>query len=207
MSTKTNADLKLTLGSKDAPVRFSYLHAHTPQEKKDDAGNVVIGKDGKPVVQYSVQIRVPKKTKGGAENPDVARIKEKQKAAALDFFKGKLPPSLKMPLRDGDEEAEFKEDDTLKGCYFFNCSSLKKPDVAGTERDIDGKLVRLSEDEIKSGDYGRVTVRFYGFNQKSRGVAVGLGNIQKLEDGEPLGSSSSADQDFADFDQDDADFE
>lgn len=206
MTTKTTNETKANIGSPDAPVRFSYLHAHTPQEKKDDNGNVVT-KDGKPVLQYSVQIRIPKKTKAGADNPDVALLKEKQKAAALEFFKGKLPPNLKWPLRDGDEEAEFKEDDSLKGYYFFNCSSLKKPDVVGTERDIDKKLVRLAEDEIKSGDYGRVTVRFYGFDQKSRGVAVGLGNIQKLEDGEPLGSSSSADSDFGDFDDESSDFE
>lgn len=206
MATKITNETKANIGSPDAPVRFSYLHAHTPQEKEDDNGNVVT-KDGKPVLQYSVQIRIPKKTKAGADNPDVALLKEKQKAAALEFFKGKLPPNLKWPLRDGDEEAEFKEDDSLKGYYFFNCSSLKKPDVVGTERDIDKKLVRLAEDEIKSGDYGRVTVRFYGFDQKSRGVAVGLGNIQKLEDGEPLGSSSSADSDFGDFDDESSGFE
>ena len=55
-----------------------------------------------------------------------------------------------------------------------------------------------------SGCYARVSVNFYAFNSNgNRGIACGLGNIQKVRDGEPLGGRSSAADDFStDFDDD-----
>ncbi len=41
--------------------------------------------------------------------------------------------------------------------------------------------------ECGSGDYCNVSVNFYGFSASgNRGVAAGLGNIQKVKDGERL---------------------
>jgi hypothetical protein len=51
------------------------------------------------------------------------------------------------------------------------------------------KLVKpiLGRDEVYSGCYGRVSLNFYAFNfNGNKGVACGLGNIQKIKDGEPL---------------------
>lgn len=49
-------------------------------------------------------------------------------------------------------------------------------------------------------------MNFYGFNNNgNRGIAAGLGNIQKLRDGESLGGRSSADEDF-DAVEDEEDF-
>ena len=58
--------------------------------------------------------------------------------------------------------------------------------------------------EVYSGCYARVSVNFYAFNSNgNRGIACGLGNIQKVRDGEPLGGKSSAADDFAtDLDDD-----
>ena len=40
-------------------------------------------------------------------------------------------------------------------------------------------------------------MNFYGFNSNgNRGIAAGLGNIQKLRDGEPLGGRTNAEDDF-----------
>ena len=48
-----------------------------------------------------------------------------------------------------------------------------------------------------SGCYGRISVNFYGFNSNgNRGIAAGLGNIQKLRDGESLGGRTNAEDDF-----------
>ena len=42
-----------------------------------------------------------------------------------------------------------------------------------------------------------ISVNFYAFNSNgNRGIACGLGNIQKVRDGEPLGGESSAADDF-----------
>jgi hypothetical protein len=53
---------------------------------------------------------------------------------------------------------------------------------------------------VYSGCYARVSLRFYAYNSNgSKGVAAGLGNIQKLADGEPLGGKRSAEADFGAF--------
>lgn len=188
-------ETKVTLGSREFPVRFSYLHAHTPQPEKDDDGAVKVDDQGNPILKYSAQIIIDKRDKGAK-----AAIDKAVKAALLEEFGSKQPATPKLPLRDGDLEWEEKEAPHLKGCWFFNCSSKQKPDVVGTTRDIENKLERLGEDEIKSGDYGRVTIRFFGFTGKQKGVAAGLNNIQKLKDGESLGGKASAEEDFGDFD-------
>jgi hypothetical protein len=56
----------------------------------------------------------------------------------------------------------------------------------------------LDPDEVYSGCYGRASLTFYAYNQQgSKGIACGLNNLQKLEDGERLGGVSSAASDFA----------
>ena len=62
----------------------------------------------------------------------------------------------------------------------------------------------LDRSEVYSGCYARVSVNFYAFNSNgNRGIACGLGNIQKVRDGEPLGGKSSAADDVAtDLDDD-----
>ena len=61
----------------------------------------------------------------------------------------------------------------------------------------------MSPAEVYSGCYARVSLNFYAFNTNTngnRGIACGLGNVQKLRDGEPLGGgSTSAADDFAAF--------
>lgn len=62
----------------------------------------------------------------------------------------------------------------------------------------------MSRSEVYSGVYARVSINFYAFNSNgNRGIACGLGNIQKIRDGEPLGVKASAAEDFAsDYDDD-----
>jgi len=62
----------------------------------------------------------------------------------------------------------------------------------------------LTRSEVYSGVYGRASINFYAFNSNgNRGIACGLNNLQKIRDGEPLGSRTSAEDDFADFVEDD----
>lgn len=216
MTTETKKDAtRVTLGSAAHPVRFSYAWVFEPKidEEKIDK------KTGKPKELYSMQILIPK------TDPGVKAIIDKAtRAAADEKIPGKAIPSVwKLPLRDGDEEWEEKGE-VVKGHWFINCSSARKPQIVGTakhneetiaqweidhEQETDawkranrpkpGQYIRLEKEEFKSGDYGRVTVNFYYFEVDSKGVAVGLNNIQKLLDGEPLGNSSSADDDFGDL--------
>ena len=55
-----------------------------------------------------------------------------------------------------------------------------------------------------SGCYARVSLNFYAFNSNgNKGVACGLGNIQKVRDGEPLGGRTNAADDIASLEDDD----
>ena len=62
----------------------------------------------------------------------------------------------------------------------------------------------LDREEVYSGCYGRVSLNFYAFNSNgNKGVACGLGNIQKIKDGESLGNRSTAAEDFTTLEDDD----
>lgn len=56
----------------------------------------------------------------------------------------------------------------------------------------------LDRSEVYSGCYARVSISFYAFNTNgNKGIACGLGNIQKIRDGESLGGGRvSAETDF-----------
>lgn len=75
----------------------------------------------------------------------------------------------------------------------------------GTEIDkTTGKAIPLGENDVYSGCYARVSLNFYAFNTNgNKGIACGLGNIQKVDDGERLGGGASAEEDF-DFEEVDA---
>lgn len=113
-------------------------------------------------------------------------------------FGGKIPnkAALKLPLRDGDTE---REDEAYKDSFFVNANSTTAPQIV--DRAVQPILDRS---EVYSGCYARVSVNFYAFNSNGNcGIACGLGNIQKIRDGEPLGGRTSAADDFAtDLDDD-----
>ena len=67
-----------------------------------------------------------------------------------------------------------------------------------------GKKPILDRGEVYSGCYARVSLNFYAFNSTgNKGIACGLGNIQKIRDGEPLGGKTSAADDFSTLADDD----
>ena len=165
-------------------VRLSYEHVWEPASVNG----------GKP--KYSVSLIIPK-----TDTKTVTDIKTAIDNAIKDGaakFGGKIPPkgALKLPLRDGDAE---RDDEAYKGCYFVNANSTTPPQIV--DRAVQPILDRS---EVYSGCYARVSVNFYCFNSNgNKGVACGLGNIQKVRDGEPLGGRSSAADDFAsDLDDD-----
>lgn len=139
--------------------------------------------------KYSVSLIIPKsdtKTVTAIEQAIDAAIEE-----GIGKFGGKKPnkAALKLPLRDGDLE---KDDAAYKDAYFINANSITAPQI------VDKQVQPiLDQTEVYSGCYARVSISFYAFNtNRNRGVACGLGNIQKIRDGEPLGGHSSASDDF-----------
>ena len=150
--------------------------------------------------KYSVSVIIPK-----SDTATIQRIRDAMEAAYREGESrlkgnGKTVPAyatLKLPLRDGD--AERPDDEAYKGSYFLNANSRTAPGI------VDAKTQPiLVRSEIYSGVYARVSLNFYAFNANgNRGIACGLGNVQKLRDGAPLGSRATAEQDFAGYGEDD----
>ena len=146
--------------------------------------------------KYSVSLIIPKSDTKTIEAINAAVDAAIKEGAAK--FGGKIPnkAALKLPLRDGDIE---REDEAYKDSYFVNANSTTAPQIV--DRSVQPILDRA---EVYSGCYARVSVNFYAFNSNgNRGIACGLGNIQKVKDGEPLSGRTSAADDFTtDLDDD-----
>ena len=165
------------------PGRLSYANVWEPHS--------INGSEPK----YSVSVIIPKSDKATIQK--IQQAVEQAKQEAVSKFGGKIPANLKLPLRDGDIDRP--DDEGYANSYFINCNSKQKPQV------VDQQVQPiLDQAEVYSGCYGRVSVTFYGFNSNgNRGVAAGLGNIQKLKDGEPLGGRVRAEDEFGTVDDDD----
>ena len=160
-------------------VRLSYLHvfdkyAATPgQEEK-----------------YSVCILIPKK-----DTKTIALIQEAI-ANATDLgqktkWGGKVPKNLKMPLRDGDEEKDTDDNPEYAGMYFLNASSKRQPGLVDSH-----KQEIIDREELKSGDWGKVSINFFPFAASgNNGIGVGINNIMKTKDCIELGGTPASDED------------
>jgi hypothetical protein len=173
-------------------VRLSYANIFEPKS--------INGSEPK----YSVSLIIPKDDKQQIEviKQAIKNAIEEGKSKLADK-NGNIPKNIKLPLRDGDEDRP--EDEAYANSYFLNANSVRPPQVVGTEIDkATGKAIQLGEDDVYSGCYARVSLNFYAFNTNgNKGIACGLGNIQKVDDGERLGGGASAEEDF-DFEEVDA---
>lgn len=166
-------------------ARLSYAHVWEPAS--------VNGSNPK----YSVSVIIPKN-----DTDTVKRINSAIEAAITEGvgkFGGKKPnkAALKLPLRDGDTDRP--DDEAYKNAYFVNCNSTTAPQI------VDRRVQPiLDREEVYSGCYARVSINFFAYNSSgNKGVAAGLGNIQKIADGEPLGGKTNAKEEFSSLDDDD----
>ncbi len=165
-------------------VRLSYAHVWEP----------VSINDSKP--KYSVSLVIPKSDKETIKKINAAVDAAIEEGIAK--FGGKKPnkAALKLPLRDGDTE---RDDEVYKNCFFVNANSTTAPQIV--DRTVQPILDR---EEVYSGCYARVSINFYAYNTNgNKGIACGLGNIQKIADGEPLGGRTSAKDDFSSLEDED----
>lgn len=168
------------------PCRISY--AHLIETDKND--------------NFSCSLLIPKD-----DTKTLTAINKAIEAAIIDG-KSKLANKecainkkmLKLPLRDADEEGHTSSD--YQGMMFFNAKSKRRPQIV--DRHKEGIF---DADEIYSGCYCNVMVNFYAFAvEGNKGIAAGLGNVQKIKDGDRLGyGGSTADADFDEFDDDEDD--
>jgi hypothetical protein len=173
-------------------VRLSF--ARVWEAEADDYGNM----------WYSSAILIPKDDKETLRK--IKTVVDLLKEQAKAKYGGKLPKDFHTPLRDGDEEAEEKGE-AYEGHYFFNAKSKNQPGIAkpiGKDGQGKTKFQEITDTtEVYSGCYAKVSVNFYMFDTKgNKGIAAGLNNIVKVQDGDFLGGRSSVKDDFADEDFD-----
>lgn len=163
-------------------VRFSYMHVFQPYAQQQ-------GADPK----YSTTILVHKSDLQTKALIDAAIEAAKQQGASK--WGGVIPPILAICVHDGDgvrpsDGMPFGEE--CRGHWVFTASSKQPPKV------VDAQVQPvLDQNEVYSGCYGRASVDFFAYNSAGKkGVGCGLQNVQKLEDGTPLGNRTSAEDDF-----------
>lgn len=169
-------------------VRFSFVNVFEPK---------AFGEGQTP--KYSVMLLIPKSDVGTIDRikKAIAAAAEKGKASK---FGGKLPTVIKSTLKDADVDTNQDGDvfadlwDYTKNHYIINVSSKLAPQI------VDANRNPITEpQDFYSGCYGRASINFFAYNANgNKGVSAGLQNLQKLEDGEPLGGFTTAEQDFAD---------
>ncbi len=160
-------------------VRFSYANVFEPRAMEEGAK-----------AKYSVVLLIDKSDKKTLDKINAAIRQATEEGLAK--WGGKKPANLKLPLRDGD--AEFPDEETYAGKFFMNANADLKPQI------VDRNLNPITDpQEFYSGCYGRASVGFYAFNVSgNKGIACGLNNLQKTEDGERLAGGSTAAEDFGD---------
>ena len=173
-------------------VRLSYAHLNAPYANQTIPG---------ATPKYSTALLIPK-----TETELMAEIKSAIKAAAQvatsTCWGGYCLPdeSLYSLIKDGDG---VKRDGKpygpeAKGCWVLNAtaSENQKPTVVH----ISNVKTPLAPEDIYSGMYARVMLRYYGTNKGGNKMCCGLGNICKTRDGEHLDNGrTDAGEDFADI--------
>ncbi|KZE79287.1 hypothetical protein AV654_17605 [Paenibacillus elgii] len=163
-------------------VRLSYVHLFQPHANQP-------GQEPK----YSVTILIPKSDIATKQRIDAA-IQAAINKGVSGLWNGARPPQPKMPIWDGDGVRQNGEPfgPECKGHWVLTASSKQQQAV------VDANLNPIiNQSEVYSGMFGRVNLNFFPFsNSGNRGVGAGLGPVQKLADGEPLGGRISAEQAF-----------
>ncbi len=162
-------------------VRFSYANVFEPRRTPN-------GEE-----KYSITLLIPKSDTDTYQRIMTEVNKTLQENLA-STFKGVMPTNPKLPIHDGDGVRQSGEPygSECKGCWVITANSNNEPEV------VDASCNPIiSKNEFYSGCYGRASLRFYAYNQNgNRGIGCGLGNVQKLEDGQPLGGRTTASEDF-----------
>lgn len=124
---------------------------------------------------------------------DISTMKQLAQAVAAEKWgvdQKKWPKNLRSPFRDGDEAKPGV--DGYVNAIFVRASSKGRPGLVDAN-----KVQIINQEEFYAGCYARATVNAYAYDRAGNcGVAFGLQNIQKLEEGEPFSGRTKAEDDF-----------
>ncbi|MCF8566878.1 DUF2815 family protein [Alicyclobacillus tolerans] len=166
-------------------VRLSFVHLTSPYARN--------GQEPK----YSATLLIPKSDVATKQRMDAA-VNAAIQEGVEKRWNGVRPPQISIPIYDGDG---VKPSDGLpfgpecKGHWVLTASSKadRKPEIV----DLQLNPI-LNATDVYSGMYAHVSIRFFAyFSSGKKGIGCGLGNVQKVADGEPLAGGKSAADDFA----------
>lgn len=185
LTDEERSAMTIMTGDHNTPARISYAKIFSPEK------NDLSGKD-----EYSCMVLIPK-----SDTKTVNAIKTAIKLAIKGKFGDKKPSGLRIPLRDGDKEGDGGVPSGAQpgtapygDHYFVNAKNTRAPGVVDQKRrDI------IDSNQIVSGDYVRVSMNAFGYDNKSKGVAFGLNAVQLVRKGEALGNSFNAQNAFSDL--------
>lgn len=165
-------------------VRLSYVHLTKPRPPRQ-------GSNEEP--KFSVTLLIPKSDVATMQRINGA-IQAAIQEGTASTWGGIRPPQPALPLYDGDGVRPSGEPfgAECRGHYVITASSKQQPEIVDTNMNP-----IMQSTEVYSGMYARVSVRFFAYNSNGKkGIGCGLGNVQKLADGEPLAGGASAAEDF-----------
>lgn len=138
-----------------------------------------------------------------AKDADLSVLKTAAMEAAKTKWgddQSKWPKNMKSPFRDQGEKKKQNDkgdwvlpDGYVEGATFLTLRSTQKPGV------VDQQVQEIIDtSEFYGGCYALASINAFAYDQKgNRGVSFGLGNIQKVKDGDPFGNRTKPQDDFA----------
>lgn len=139
-------------------------------------------------------------------NADLSAMKLAAKAAAeakWGLDQTKWPQPMKKPFRPCKERWKFVDGKQIVPAGYEDGEAMfatfKQKADKGQPQIVDREVNPIRESQyFYAGCYAIASVRAYAYDNKgNRGVSFGLGNVQKVDDGEPLGGRTLATNDFS----------
>ena len=171
--------------------RLSFVHVFKPHAATPGAEE-----------KFSTTILVPKTDVETKQKIDAA-IKAATELGVSEKWNGVKPPTVPNPIWDGDGVKQNGEQfgPECKGHWVFTASAKADYPPQVVDRRVQPIL---DQSEIYSGCYANVAVNFFSYLfAGKKGIGAGLGNIQKIKDGESLAGTRTAEQDFNVVDDED----
>lgn len=163
-------------------VRLSYANLLEPRAPQG-------GGDPK----YSATLLLPKSDAATLQAIQTA-IQAATQEGIAKRWNGRQPARIDIPIHDGDGARPNGEPfgDECKGCWVFTASSKQQPGI------VDQRVQPiLDSTKVYSGMYAFVEINFFPYSANGKnGIGVGLNNIQKVADGEPLAGRRPATEVF-----------
>ena len=159
-------------------IRLSYVHILKPYSR-----------EANQAPKYQATILLPKTDIQQKADLD-AVIAAATRNGMANKWNGAAPARVPTPIWDGDGLTMNgnKFGPECKGCWVFTASQPGDQPIEVVDANVQ-PILRATE--VYSGMYANVAVNFFAYNyQGKKGIGCGLGPVQKVADGEPLGGQA-----------------